>query len=110
MPQPKSTPAVTVPKASELAHGDSMVQEEITAAIELLRQQRDLQAEISANRDTLRLLDKRGKLSDQQGDWLDAFYPLKAKGERRSAEDIARTRQARADALGVSAEEVSADE
>lgn len=116
MPQSKkAAPEVEAPNVEHLLpatlqHGNPMVVEEVNAAVALLKQQRDIQKQIGENRDTLRLLDKREKLSEQQGEWLDAFYPLKAKGERRSADEIAKTKAVRAAALGVSVEDVDTED
>lgn len=116
MPQAKkATPEVEAPNVehlhpAQLQHGNPMVVEEINAAVALLKQQRDIQKQIGENRDTLRLLDKREKLSEPQGEWLDSFYTQKAKGERKTAEETAKTKAVRAIALGVSADEVSEDD
>lgn len=68
----------------------------------LIEQAQGLEAEraevmerVTANRTELRLIDKQGNLSDEQGKWLDTFYPEKEKGERRSKDDIEATRKAR---------------
>jgi hypothetical protein len=41
------------------------------------------------------LIDKQGNLSEEQGRWLDTFYPAKEKGEKRSKDDIEATRKLR---------------
>lgn len=112
MPQARNTaPTITAPSPEALFDGsDAMVAEEIRAAIEMLTVQRNVQKDITDNRDTLRLLARRGKLSPVQTDWLEGFYPAKQKGERRSAEAIAKTRAYRAAALGVSVDEVGEDD
>lgn len=71
---------------------------QIARAKDLERQRGDLMDLITANRDYLRLMDKNDELTDEQGDWLDVFYPLKEKGEQRSKSEIEATRKAREEA------------
>jgi hypothetical protein len=78
----------TVPAVSQ-----DMVARQIARAEELETDRGDLMEEIAANRDFLRLMDKNKELSDAQGRWLDTFYPLKEKGEKRSEDDIEATRK-----------------
>lgn len=67
----------------------------ITLAKKLEQERAALMDRIGKNRAYLRLKDANGELSDKDGQWLDTFYPLKEKGERRSKEDIVATREAK---------------
>lgn len=80
---------------STLTGGDDMPSRQITRALDLERQRAELGEKITANRDMLRLLDKAGELSDDQGNWLDVFYPEKEKGTNRSKDEIEATRKAK---------------
>ena len=62
---------------------------------------------IADNRNYLRLMDKNEALTAAQGEWLDKFYPLKEKGERRSKEDIEATREIRKEARAKPAKEAT---
>jgi hypothetical protein len=53
---------------------------------------------IGANREFLRGLALNEELTPEQEDWVEDFYPTKEKGERRSAEEIERTKLAKAEA------------
>jgi hypothetical protein len=83
----------TVPNAPQ-----SEAEKQIERAKHLERERADLMERIGANREYLRLMDKNEALTDEQGAWLDTFYPLKEKGERRSKDDIAKTREAKTEA------------
>jgi hypothetical protein len=80
----------TVPTAPQ-----TDAEKQIERALHLERERADLQSRISKNREYLRLMDANDALTDEQGDWLDKFYPLKEKGERRSDDDIKATREAK---------------
>lgn len=84
----------TVPNAAEGTGADR----QIARAKTLEKQRADLQKLITSNRDLLRLLDANEELTEAQGAWLDKFYPLKEKGERRSKEDIEATRKLKTEA------------
>lgn len=88
-----------MPQASQQSNQPNPAQ---AYAAVLIEQAQALEAEraevmerVTANRTELRLIDKQGNLSEEQGKWLDTFYPEKEKGERRSKEDIEATRKAR---------------
>ncbi len=81
----------TVPALTE-------AEKQIERAKHLERERADLMERIGANREYLRLMDKNEALTDEQGAWLDKFYPLKEKGERRSKDDIQATREAKQEA------------
>jgi hypothetical protein len=70
-------------------------EKQIERALHLERERADLMNRIGKNREYLRLMDANDALTDAQGEWLDKFYPLKEKGERRSQEDILATREAK---------------
>ena len=71
---------------------DTAAGRQIGRAMKLERERSELQARIASNRDYLRLMDKNEELSNDQGAWLDAFYPQKEKGTRRDKDDVERTR------------------
>lgn len=77
--------------ASDLTEAERQIQR----AKDLEKEKAKLLERITANRDYLRLMDKNDALTTEQGEWLDQFYPLKEKGERRSREDIDATRKAK---------------
>ena len=81
----------TTTEAAEATAADR----QIARAHALERQRAELQTQIGKNRDYLRLMDANQELTDEQGQWLDSFYPQKEKGERRSDEAIKRTRAAK---------------
>jgi hypothetical protein len=84
------SPQPTAPAAAQTS-----ADRQIARAKSLERERAELQKRISANREYLRLMDDNEELTDDQADWLEAFYPQKEKGERRSQEDIGRTRKAK---------------
>lgn len=71
---------------------------QIARAKELERRRGELMELITANRDYLRLMDKNEELTEEQGTWLDVFYPVKEKGEQRSKADVEATRKAKEEA------------
>lgn len=77
---------------------ETEAEKQIARAKRLERERAELQDKISKNREYLRLMDANDALTGEQGDWLDKFYPLKEKGERRSKEDIDATRAAKTEA------------
>ena len=81
----------TVPNAGNESEADK----QIARALRLERERADLQGRIAKNREYLRLMDENESLTEEQGKWLDEFYPLKEKGERRSKEAIEATRKAK---------------
>lgn len=81
---------------AEVEGSDPSVAEAIREARSLERQRGELLGRIADNRDFLRLMDRREKLTEEQGEWLDAFYPLKEKDSQRTAEEIKRTKELRA--------------
>lgn len=89
---PDSAPAFDL---SALTSGDDMPSRQIARALDLERQRAELGDKITANRDMLRLLDKADELSDEQGEWLDVFYPEKEKGNTRDKDAIDATRRAK---------------
>lgn len=70
-------------------------EKQIARANALERDRSELMKKIGSNREYLRLMADNDELTEAQEDWLDAFYPQKEKGERRSEEDIERTRKAK---------------
>jgi len=60
----------------------------------------DVMKKIASNREYLRLMADNDELSGDIADWLEDFYPQKEKGERRSDDEIERTRRAKAAARG----------
>lgn len=116
MPQPKNTPkpaeadaaldpgtAVEPPAAPDfialvLAKDDgdlSTAERQIKRALVLEKTRAEHQDKISKNRDYLRLMDGNEELTEEQGAWLDSFYPVKEKGEQRTKEEIELTRKAK---------------
>lgn len=99
MPQPSSPPAESsapkVPEFDASNPAQSYAAVLITQAMALERERAGVMEKVGANRTELRLIDKQGNLSDEQGEWLDTWYPEKEKGERRSKDDIEATRKAR---------------
>jgi hypothetical protein len=85
-PQPTAAPAET------------SAQKQIRRAKELEGQRAKLSKSIAANREYLRLMDANDELDEEQADWLEDFYPQKEKGDRRSEEEIERTRKVKAEA------------
>jgi serine protease inhibitor len=75
---------------------------QIERAKHLESQRAEIMVQVAKNRDYLRLMDQNGELTEEQGVWLDAFYPLKERGARRSKDDIDATRRAKAEARGKS--------
>lgn len=71
---------------------------QIARAKGLERERADLMERIGKNRDYLRLMDANEELTADQAEWLDAFYPVKEKGEQRTKEEIEATRKAKEDA------------
>lgn len=71
---------------------------QIDRAKDLERQRGALMELIAANRDYLRLMDKNDELTEEQGDWLDVFYPTKEKGEQRTKDEVEATRKAKEEA------------
>jgi len=78
--------------------GQSEAERQIARAKALEKERAELQGRITKNRDYLRLMDDNESLTAEQGKWLDGFYPLKEKGERRSKEDIEATRKLKSEA------------
>lgn len=107
-PQPAAAPTVETDPYAELRKRiDAIDPDKRTSAqrqfvrANLLEQRRgDVMREIAANREYLRLMDANDELDEELGDWLEDFYPVKEKGETRSADEIERTRQAKAAARG----------
>lgn len=98
-PQPAVAPPV-----------ETAADRQIARAKDLEKERFELSKRITANRDYLRLMDQNEELSSEQGVWLDTFYPLKEKGERRSKEDIDATRKAKLEARGVTDADVDGDD
>lgn len=71
---------------------------QIIRAKDLERERGDLMDRITKNRDYLRLMDANGELTDDQGAWLDVFYPVKEKGEQRTKAEVEATRKAKEEA------------
>lgn len=65
-------------------------------AQDLERDRAELMKRIAANREYLRLMGANDELSDDLADWLADFYPEKEKGEKRNADEVERTRLAKA--------------
>lgn len=81
----------TVPNAEQ-----SEAQKQISRAKRLERERAELQKRIAANRNYLRLMAENEALTDEEMDWLEDFYPTKEKGARRSEDEIAATKAAKA--------------
>lgn len=68
----------------------------IAKARELEKQRAAILEKVGANRESLRNLDKQDALSEDEGEWLDVFYPERGDSdEPRSKEENERTRKAR---------------
>ena len=93
-PQPKNPPADEAQAPVE----QTAAERQIERAKALEKERSELQERITKNRDYLRLMDANEELTEEQGAWLDAFYPVKEKGERRTKEEIERTRKAKEEA------------
>jgi hypothetical protein len=78
------------PAATEKA--ETSAERQIARAKHLEKTRAEVMKHIGANREYLRLMAVNGELTEDQEDWLEAFYPSKEKGERRTAEEIERTR------------------
>lgn len=87
-----------MPQAATPNTQDSPAERQIARAKSLEKDRAELQKKIDANRRYLRLMEQNDELTTAQADWLDDFYPVKEKGERRSRDDIERTRKAKEDA------------
>lgn len=83
------------PQPAAPAAPQTSADKQIVRANALERERADVMKRIASNREYLRLMADNDELTDEQEDWLEAFYPLKEKGERRSEEDIERTRKAK---------------
>lgn len=115
-PQPKTTPTDDAPKTDAptdtatatapepertrtelLAAGavepEDSAEKQIARAGALERDRSELQERIGKNREYLRLMDSNEELTEEQGQWLDAFYPEKEKGNQRTKEEIEATRK-----------------
>lgn len=68
---------------------------QIERAKDLERQRFELMKAIGKNREYLRLMDANDELSEDEGAWLDTFYPNKERGEQRSAGEVEATRLAK---------------
>lgn len=79
----------------------SPAERQIIRALTLEKERSEHQTKVSKNRDYLRLMDANEELTAEQGEWLDAFYPLKEKGEQRSKDEIERTRKAKEEARSI---------
>lgn len=92
---PKTTEATATPTEAPTveAVAQTAAERQIARAMKLEKERAELGERISANRDYLRLMDKNDELTEDQGEWLDAFYPVKEKGEQRSKEEIEATRK-----------------
>jgi hypothetical protein len=93
MPAPAAPPATEYTPADDAAIGtpDWL----IARAFELENERFELQEKVSANRRTLRDLDKQGALSKAQSAWLNVFYSLKVQGTTRDKDANEATRRAR---------------
>jgi hypothetical protein len=90
----------TAPVAPETpAAEQTEAERQIARAKSLEKERAALIKRIASNREFLRLMDENEALTKEQGEWLDLFYPLKEKGERRSKDDIDATREAKKAAL-----------
>lgn len=89
-------PAVKAPEAPPAEQ--TAAQRQIERARALEKERAELQERIGKNRDYLRLMDANDELTTEEGEWLDAFYPVKEKGEQRTKEEIERTRKAKEEA------------
>jgi hypothetical protein len=90
MPQPAAAPA-----SPEAGHRPGSPEWLVAQARDLENQRAVLMKKIGKNRESLRNLDELDALSAEHQKFVREFYPLKEKGERRSKEDIERTRKAR---------------
>lgn len=75
--------------------GDTPGARQVLRAIELERQISELRQKVNDNRTYLRLMDRNGELTDDQGTFTDVFYAEKERGERRTEEEAAATTRAR---------------
>lgn len=108
MPQAKKA-QTEVPAEPQAEPQSDFITLEIQAAKELEYQRGQLGDQINSNREALRLFDARNMLDEDQGAWLDLFYPLKGRGTSRTKEETEATRKAKeaarkevADARGTS--------
>jgi hypothetical protein len=76
----------------------SMAERQVERAKRLEAERFELAKHIDANRKLLRLMADSDELTDAQQDWLDDFYPLKERGEKRSKADIEATRRVKEEA------------
>lgn len=107
MPQPKTPDAPAAPPApptlmervnGKPAEERTAAERQIVRAGDLERERASLMEKIGKNRDYLRLMDANEELTEEEGQWLETFYPTKEREIRRSKEDIEATRQARKEA------------
>lgn len=88
------------PQPNTVPSNESEAEKQIRRAKELEKDRAAVMEKITDNRNYLRLMDKNDALTDEQGEWLDKFYPSKEKGERRSEDDVKATREAKLEARG----------
>lgn len=113
MPQARNTRApVEVPKSADHAEGH-----EVWSPVGLIWQAKQLEADrvahqkkITQNRTQLRTMDGIDALTEDQGLWLDAFYPEKEKGKTRTKEEVEATRKLHAEAVKEVSGAVEAEE
>jgi hypothetical protein len=75
--------------------GDNAGARQVKRAIELEQTIADLRQKVNDNRTYLRLMDRNGELTDDQGTFTDVFYAEKERGERRTEKEAAATTRAR---------------
>jgi len=85
---------------------DDIVEQRIVRAGELAAAMTELREQINANRQTLRIFQKDGMLTDEQSAWLEGFYPEKS---RASLEEQIANAEARAAALREKAAKAQAE-
>jgi hypothetical protein len=75
--------------------GDSPGARQVKRAIELEQEISVLRQRVADNRTYLRLMDRNGELTDDQGEFTDVFYAEKERGRERTEEESAATTRAR---------------
>jgi len=88
-------PAVKTQPTGDPGTADMSATGLIALAKRLERERAEKMKQIDDVRVMLRRFDRLGGLTEEQGAWLDTFFPEKEKGQRRSADAIEATRKAR---------------
>lgn len=95
MPQPTTTAQKPPEAASTRREPETAGERQIARAEHLERENARLLKAVDANRKYLRLMDENDELTKAESAWLRDFYPQKAKGDKRSDDELDATRKVR---------------